>query len=230
MGRRRGGERPDNEQERYCQRKTLDDLFLFSSVQPITCRPLTCICVRLGGIVAGSSSRGYGVEYTHGPMWDTGTDRDTTTVGRYIPRRRGPSNSRTPQPRTEISLLLYNRAGNTSLLAPAKDQQLGIALTIAEVECGASSGLSIATAKAREAAQLMVVTNWYEQLVVSSSWTAFFPRNARTTRCDLRSSTELVCGSSTTCNLPSIGDLRGAWGCLSVDGLHGAVRSPKTGC
>ena len=47
--------------------------------------------------------------------------------------------------------------------------QLEIALAVADVECDASSGLSIATNNAREAAQLRVVTDWYDQLVASTS-------------------------------------------------------------
>jgi hypothetical protein len=46
--------------------------------------------------------------------------------------------------------------------------QLEIALAVADVECDASSGLSVATAEAREAAQLRVVTDWYDQLVAAS--------------------------------------------------------------
>ena len=63
-----------------------------------------------------------------------------------------------------------------TVTVPAPDQaelakvgQLEIALAVADVECDASSGLSIATADAREAAQLSVVTNWYEQLLAASS-------------------------------------------------------------
>lgn len=47
--------------------------------------------------------------------------------------------------------------------------QLEIALAVADVECDASSGLSVATTKAPEAAQLSVVTDWYDQLLAASS-------------------------------------------------------------
>lgn len=47
--------------------------------------------------------------------------------------------------------------------------QLEIALAVADVECDVSSGLSIATTKAREAAQLRIVTDWYDQLLAASS-------------------------------------------------------------
>jgi hypothetical protein len=48
-------------------------------------------------------------------------------------------------------------------------EQLDIALAVADVDCDTSSGLSTATNNAREAAQLRVVTDWYDQLVASSN-------------------------------------------------------------